>query len=133
MIFYVNSVYRIHVEVMVKVHIITITIQLFHLRKHYVICCRLQYKYTKLVESTSGKDSELPAAETCALDEGEEDEQFDAVEFKQKGSKLFRKLKQPSKKTKVTAVACLTITVSPHRLVLIIDSVCLTVMSLFEI
>lgn len=56
----------------------------------------------KLIESTSGKDGELPAAETCALDEGEEDDQFDAtVEFKQKGRKLFGKLKHSVKKDKV--------------------------------
>jgi len=42
----------------------------------------------KLVESSAGKDGELPAAETRALDEGEEDEHFDAVEFK---SKKFNK------------------------------------------
>jgi hypothetical protein len=70
-------------------------------------CCsiatfRLEYKYMKLIESTSGKDGELPAAETCALDEGEEDEQFDAaVEFRQKGRKLFGKFKHSTKKGKV--------------------------------
>jgi hypothetical protein len=55
----------------------------------------------KLVESTSTKEGELPAAETCALDEGEEDEQFDAVEFKQKGHKFFSKFKSGAKKDKV--------------------------------
>jgi hypothetical protein len=56
----------------------------------------LQYKYMKLVESAGGKDgAELPAAETCALDEGEDDEQYDAVEFRKKGArKLFGKLGQ---------------------------------------
>lgn len=46
----------------------------------------------KLVESAAGKDGELPAAETCALDEGEEDDQ-DAVVFKKKGSKFLQKFK----------------------------------------
>jgi len=56
----------------------------------------------KLVESASGKDGELPAAETCALDEGEDDEHFDAVEFKSKGRKFLKKFKKPSKKVKKT-------------------------------
>jgi len=52
----------------------------------------------KLVESSAGKDGELPAAETCALDEGEEDEHFDAVEFKSKGRKFLKKFKKPDEK-----------------------------------
>ena len=52
----------------------------------------------KLVESSSGKDQEMPAAETCALDEGEEDEHFDAVEFKSKGRKFLKRFKKPSGK-----------------------------------
>ena len=53
----------------------------------------------KLVEGgKGGRDGELPAAETCGLDdedEEEEDQQFDSVEFKSqsKTSKLFGKLK----------------------------------------
>ncbi|KAL3208141.1 hypothetical protein MRX96_009730 [Rhipicephalus microplus] len=34
---------------------------------------RLEYKYMKLVQSSSGKDGELPAAESCAIEEDEED------------------------------------------------------------
>lgn len=34
---------------------------------------RLEYKYMKLVASSSGKDGELPAAESCAIEEDEED------------------------------------------------------------
>ncbi|KRY67663.1 Uncharacterized protein T4A_9565, partial [Trichinella pseudospiralis] len=34
---------------------------------------KLQYKYMKLVQSASGKDAELPGAESCALTEDEED------------------------------------------------------------
>ena len=53
----------------------------------------LEYKYMKLVESSSGKYSEMPAPETCALDEGEdEDEHFDAVMVR-KGTKFFEKFK----------------------------------------
>jgi len=59
---------------------------------------RLQYKYMKLVESASGKDGEMPAAETCALDEGEEDKHFDAVEFKSKGRTFLKKFKKPADK-----------------------------------
>ena len=62
------------------------------------MCTRLQYKYMKLIESSAGKDGELPAAETCALDEGEEDEHFDAVEFKSKGRKFLKKFKKPDEK-----------------------------------
>jgi len=56
----------------------------------------------KLVESATGKDGELPAAETCALDEGEEDEHFDAVEFKSKGRKFLKKFRKPSSKKVLT-------------------------------
>ncbi len=53
----------------------------------------------KLVTSGSGKDGELPAAETCALDEEEDEDQFDSVEFKEsKGKKLFNKFKSMTKK-----------------------------------
>ncbi|KAI0226266.1 hypothetical protein LSAT2_023113 [Lamellibrachia satsuma] len=53
---------------------------------------KLEYKYMKLVVSSSG-DLELPAVETCALDNEEEDEeQCDRIHFKQKG-KFFSKLK----------------------------------------
>jgi len=62
----------------------------------------------KLVESASGKDGELPAAETCALDEGEEDEHFDAVEFKSKGRKFLKKFKiHPPTGKKVKKLFCL--------------------------
>jgi len=55
----------------------------------------LQYKYMKLIESSTGKYSEMPAPETCALDEGEEeDEHFDAVKIR-KGTKFFGKFRLP--------------------------------------
>lgn len=46
----------------------------------------------KLVENSShgGVPGELPAAETCAL--SDEDEEEDAVAFKSKGDKMFGKL-----------------------------------------
>ena len=66
--------------------------------------CRLQYKYMKLVASASGSNK-LPAAETCALDEGEEDDddddddggggggrRSDAVRVR-KGARFFHKFK----------------------------------------
>ncbi|ESN92242.1 hypothetical protein HELRODRAFT_115999 [Helobdella robusta] len=45
---------------------------------------KLQYKYMKLVESSShARDGmELPGVDSCGIDEGEEEEQFDAIEFK---------------------------------------------------
>ncbi|XP_064604934.1 endosome/lysosome-associated apoptosis and autophagy regulator family member 2-like isoform X3 [Liolophura sinensis] len=58
---------------------------------------KLEYKYMKLVgqENSTGKygEMELPGVDSCGLDEGEE-EQFDAVHFKEsKGKQLFNKLK----------------------------------------
>lgn len=48
----------------------------------------------KLVANSDSKCGELPAAETCGMDEDEED-QFDAVQFKEsKGKKLLNKLKR---------------------------------------
>ena len=60
---------------------------------------RLEYKYMKLVTSSSGKEEgELPAAETCALSDDEED-QYDAVAFKEgKSGNLFSKIKNIGKK-----------------------------------
>lgn len=63
---------------------------------------KLEYKYMKLVAgSDGGKDGEmnLPAAETCALSDDDEDEHFDAVDFKEtKGNQFFSKLKNMGKK-----------------------------------
>ncbi|XP_064632414.1 endosome/lysosome-associated apoptosis and autophagy regulator family member 2-like isoform X4 [Lineus longissimus] len=53
---------------------------------------RLEYKYMKLVTASNTKDGELPAAETCALDEDEDDDQFDVKYKESKGKKLFNKL-----------------------------------------
>lgn len=45
-------------------------------------CCRLEFKYMKLMQSGPSKDceEELPAAESCAIEEDEE-EHFDSVAF----------------------------------------------------
>jgi hypothetical protein len=52
----------------------------------------------KLIESSTGKYSEMPAPDSCALDEGEdEDEHFDAVKVR-KGKQFFSKFKMPQKK-----------------------------------
>lgn len=51
--------------------------------------CRLEYKYSRLVMSAS-RECELPAADSCALAEGEEPE--DDVVYTQKPS-LLRKLR----------------------------------------
>ena len=57
----------------------------------------------KLVVSSSG-DLELPAADSCALDNEEEDEeQCDRIHFKQKG-KFFSKLKSIATNKKVCIV-----------------------------
>lgn len=44
---------------------------------------KLEFKYMKLVQSSSGKEGELPAAESCAIEEDDE-EHFDSVAFSDK-------------------------------------------------
>ena len=53
----------------------------------------------KLVSGSSKNgELELPAADSCGLSEGEEDDQFDAVHFKEsKGKNIFHKLKNMRK------------------------------------
>jgi len=63
----------------------------------------LQYKYMKLVASSSGS-GQLPAAETCALDEEEDDDDDEKYDVKvRKGARFFHKLKMsgPSDDIKV--------------------------------
>ena len=53
----------------------------------------------KLVADANTKEGELPAAESCGLDEEDEDEQFDSVKFNEgKGRKFFSRLKMGSKR-----------------------------------
>lgn len=63
---------------------------------------KLEYKYTKLIESTGGRDGELPGVDTCALDDGEEDE-FDAVDFKKK-ARFFGKFSPYPRRGKESAL-----------------------------
>ncbi|XP_050414359.1 endosome/lysosome-associated apoptosis and autophagy regulator family member 2 isoform X2 [Patella vulgata] len=52
---------------------------------------KLEYRYMKLVETAGGREGELPAAESCGLDDEDDDE---AVHFSEsKGVKLFQKLR----------------------------------------
>jgi len=54
----------------------------------------LEYKYMKLVESSGNRGrygDELPAAETCALDEGEEDDEHFNVTHSRQQPKFFHK------------------------------------------
>ncbi|XP_041348506.1 endosome/lysosome-associated apoptosis and autophagy regulator family member 2-like isoform X2 [Gigantopelta aegis] len=51
---------------------------------------KLEYKYSKLIENSGGKDGELPGAESCGLDEGDEEE---SVQFQEGGRSFFQKLK----------------------------------------
>ncbi|GAB6028023.1 hypothetical protein CHUAL_002249 [Chamberlinius hualienensis] len=54
---------------------------------------KLEYKYMKMVQSSSSKDGDLPPAESCALHDDEED-QFDNEQFLESKSKvLFSKLR----------------------------------------
>ena len=58
----------------------------------FCVLTRLEYKYSKLVESAGGRDGELPGVETCGMEEGEEDE---AIHFADsKGPRLLQKLRQ---------------------------------------
>lgn len=52
--------------------------------------CRLQYKYSKLVMTSGGKECELPTADSCAIMEGEDAE--DDVMYLNKKS-FFYKIK----------------------------------------
>jgi len=59
---------------------------------------KLEYKYSKLMQG-GNKDGELPEVETCALDDGEDEEQFDAVHFKEsKRNRLMNKLRSMGSK-----------------------------------
>ncbi|KAK7486715.1 hypothetical protein BaRGS_00021999, partial [Batillaria attramentaria] len=52
---------------------------------------KLEYKYSKLVESAGGRDGELPGVESCGMEEGEED---DAVHFADSaGPRLLQKIR----------------------------------------
>ncbi|GFY63450.1 UPF0577 protein KIAA1324-like [Trichonephila inaurata madagascariensis] len=53
---------------------------------------KLEFKYMKLVQSSSSKDCELPAAESCAIDEDEE-EHFDSVAFSDKKKGILGKFR----------------------------------------
>ncbi|XP_014663683.1 PREDICTED: UPF0577 protein KIAA1324-like homolog isoform X2 [Priapulus caudatus] len=58
---------------------------------------KLEYKYSRLMQGSSGKEGELPAAETCAIDDDEE-EQYDSIEFSNsQGNKLLNKLSKSFK------------------------------------
>uniref|UniRef100_A0A8C4NDK1 Si:ch211-163l21.8 n=1 Tax=Eptatretus burgeri TaxID=7764 RepID=A0A8C4NDK1_EPTBU len=37
---------------------------------------KLEYKYSRLVQNSSGKENEIPTADSCAIMEGEEEEEF---------------------------------------------------------
>ena len=79
-----------------------------------LLLCSLEYKYMKLVESSSGKYSEMPAPETCALDEDEDDEEhFDAVKVR-KGNKFFGKFKLAQNKRSTSMVSLLHLALSLH-------------------
>lgn len=56
--------------------------------------CRLQYKYSKLMMSSGGKECELPTADSCAIMEGEDAE--DDVMYLTKKS-FFTKMKSFSR------------------------------------
>nr|XP_006825517.1 PREDICTED: UPF0577 protein KIAA1324-like [Saccoglossus kowalevskii] len=53
---------------------------------------KLEYKYQRLVQSSSGKDGELPTVDSCAVDEGDEDEVI-FNDGQRKSGGLFSKFK----------------------------------------
>ena len=60
--------------------------------------CRLEYRYMKLVEGSGSGESELPAADSCGLEE-DEDEGGDSVTIRSsKGARFFKKLTNKIKK-----------------------------------
>ncbi|XP_076447212.1 endosome/lysosome-associated apoptosis and autophagy regulator family member 2-like [Babylonia areolata] len=59
---------------------------------------KLEYKYSKLVETAGGQDGELPGVETCGMEEGEEE---DAVHFtNSKGPRLLQKMRQKMRRSR---------------------------------
>ncbi|XP_076469611.1 endosome/lysosome-associated apoptosis and autophagy regulator family member 2-like isoform X2 [Babylonia areolata] len=52
---------------------------------------KLEYKYCKLVESSGGRDGELPGVESCGMEEGEEDESVHFADHK--GPRLLQKIR----------------------------------------
>ncbi|WKY06900.1 hypothetical protein Q1695_006799 [Nippostrongylus brasiliensis] len=73
-----------------KMMLSTAVLAFFILCIALIIICqrnrRLEYKYTRLIESRNG---ELPAAETCGLEDDEDDEATDRVIFAKGRRKIF--------------------------------------------
>ncbi|XP_053377505.1 endosome/lysosome-associated apoptosis and autophagy regulator family member 2-like isoform X2 [Mercenaria mercenaria] len=68
---------------------------------------KLEYRYMKLVENAGGAEGELPGVDSCALEEGE-DEQGDSVQIRSsKGARFFKKLSNKIKKDDVFESAVL--------------------------
>ena len=42
---------------------------------------RLNYKYSRLIDSSQSRDGELPAADVCAFEEGEEEDEDEVTNF----------------------------------------------------
>ncbi|XP_076341367.1 endosome/lysosome-associated apoptosis and autophagy regulator family member 2-like isoform X1 [Tachypleus tridentatus] len=54
---------------------------------------KLEYRYMKLVQSSSSKESELPSAESCAIDDDDDDQYDNSVAFTDKGNGLLGKFR----------------------------------------
>lgn len=64
----------------------------------FLFVYRLEYRYMKLVENSGTGEMELPAADSCGLEE-DEDEGGDSVTIKSsKGARFFKKLTNKIKK-----------------------------------
>ncbi len=64
----------------------------------YFFLSRLEYKYQKLVASANG---ELPAAETCAIEDGDEEEDVMFEDGQKKSRKFFNKFRSKGSSDKV--------------------------------
>lgn len=81
-----------------------------------IMCCllvycwkrnkKLEYKYMKLIQNSTAKDGELPAVESCGLDDDDDEEPCDAhhnmIEVRDEASrtKFFNKIRVSSKKVR---------------------------------
>ncbi|XP_013787341.1 UPF0577 protein KIAA1324-like homolog [Limulus polyphemus] len=59
----------------------------------FVLFLRLEYRYMKLVQSSSSKEGELPSAESCAIDDDDEEQYEDSLSFSDKGNGLLGKFR----------------------------------------
>ena len=67
------------------------------------LCCRLEYKYSKLMVTAGERECELPAADSCAIMEGE-DAEDDLIYLTKKS--FFGKIKSFSREVHILMHRC---------------------------